>query len=594
MRYDASGGGVHDRRSLTGARWALSEVGPTRVETLRQNTGLSPAAARILALRWDGDGGKDADQWLTQSLDQLHDPYKMLNMEAAIDRLRSALRRKEKIRVVTDYDVDGTTSSLVLQAALRAIEPNIEVSYHIPNRFDEGYGFSVRAATEAAADGIGLLITADIGVRDHKAVAAAREGGVDVLVCDHHLPAGALVPEGATVLCPPQNGCGYPNRSLAACGVSLKLAEALLATHPKRDGILRSMMKLAAIGTVADMVSLGTLENRAIVALGLMELNRGPHAPGLKALLDVCGLTAGTIDEGTLGFRIGPRINAAGRVSDAGLVVELLGTRDPAVAGERARHLDSLNTERRDLQKRVVAEALERIDASAASGTGAPDSFVLLSGLEAEGWHRGVVGIAASRIKDHVNRPVAIVSVQGEFAVGSVRSIPGVHAVQALESVADLLVKFGGHPAAAGFTVRATDLEAVRERLIAYVERTVPASDLVPLRRADVVVTPTELTDQLHEELVRLGPFGSGNPAPALIVPQVRPFAVQVKGAAGSMLKFMIARGESRAMEAVWWDGAPQRDAVQAGPVDLLATLGENVWNGERRLQLEIRDARAA
>lgn len=587
-----SGGGVNERRSLTGARWAMSEVGSTRIDALRRSTGFSPAAAAVLALRWDGDAEKNADQWLVPSIDQLHDPYRMLNMDAAVDRLRSAVRRKERIRVVTDYDVDGTTSSLVLQAALRALDPGIEVSYHIPNRFDEGYGFSVRAATQAAADKVGLLITADIGVRDHAAVAAATEAGVDVLVCDHHLPAGALVPDGATVLCPPQNGCGYPNRSLAACGVSLKLAEALLRNHPKRDGILRSMLKLAAIGTVADMVSLGTLENRAIVALGIAELNRGPHSPGLKALLDVCGLTDGAINEGTLGFRIGPRINAAGRVSDAGLVVELLGTRDPAVAAERARHLDRLNTERRDLQKRVVAEALERIDAG--GGADSPDAFVLLSGLEAEGWHRGVVGIAASRIKDHVNRPVAVVSVQGEFAVGSVRSIPGIHAVQALESAADLLVKFGGHPAAAGFTVRAADLPALRERLVAYVERTIPSADLVPERRADVVVAPGDLTDRLHGELARLGPFGLGNPAPNLVIPGVRPVGAQIRGAAGTMLKFLVERTGSRAMEAVWWDGAPLIGAVQSGPVDLLATLGENVWNGERRLQLEIRDARAA
>lgn len=578
---------VDDHPSLTGARWALDPVAEDRVQALARGTGLAGPAARVLALRWDGDGSPDAGRWLAPSIEHLHDPYAMRNMDAAVDRLRSALRRKEKIRVVTDYDVDGTTSSLVLQAALRLVEPSVEVSYHIPSRFDEGYGFSVRAARKAAEDGMGLVVTADIGVRDHAAVAAAGEAGVDVLVCDHHLPAGAAVPEGATVLCPPQTGDRYPNRALAACGVSLKLAQALLADHPKRDAVLRSMLKLAAIGTVADMVSLGTLENRAIVALGLRELNRGPHAPGLQALLDVSGLSAGGVDEGALGYRIGPRINAAGRVAEASLVVELLGTRDAGRATALARELDGLNTARRDIQKRLVAEALARL-------SDPPPPFVVLSGREEDGWHRGVVGIVAARVKDHVERPVAVVSVQGEYAVGSVRSVPGVHAVRALERVADLLVKYGGHPAAAGFTVRTADLDALARRLEAFVGETLPPDGLVPVRRADARVAPEELSQRLHADLDRLGPFGAGNPSPALWVPTVRPFAFQVKGAEGKLLKFLVPRGRDAAIEAIWWDHADLAGRMQQGPVDLLATLGEHAWNGEKRLQLEVRDARAA
>jgi single-stranded-DNA-specific exonuclease len=343
------------------------------------------------------------------------------------------------------------------------------VSYHIPSRFDEGYGFSVRAAQQAAEDGVGLVVTADIGVRDHAAIEAARSRGLGVLVCDHHLPAGAAVPQDAIVLCPPQAGDAYPNRSLAACGVSLKLAQALLREHPKRDGVIRSLLKLAAIGTVADMVSLGTLENRAIVALGLRELAQGPHHPGLQALLEVSGLTGGDarIDEAALGFRIGPRINAAGRVAEATLVVQLLTERDPARARALAERLDALNTERRDIQKRLVEGCLAAIPDP-------PPPFVLLSGREDEGWHRGVVGIVASRVKDELERPVAVVSIQGEWAVGSVRSVGGVHAVRALDSVSDLLAKYGGHPAAAGFTVRTADLDALRERLSAFVAEVAP------------------------------------------------------------------------------------------------------------------------
>jgi single-stranded-DNA-specific exonuclease len=335
------------------------------------------------------------------------------------------------------------------------------------------------------------------------------------------------------------------------------------------------------------MVSLATLENRAIVALGLAELNRGPHHPGLQALLDVSGLTRGDIDEGTLGYRIGPRINAAGRVAEATLVVELLGTRDPERAKALATRLDGLNTERRDIQKRLVREALERIGDD-------PPPFVVLSGHEAEGWHRGVVGIVAARIKDQVNRPVAVVSIQGDLAVGSVRSIQGIHAVRALESVADLLVKFGGHPAAAGFTTRAADLAQLAERLSAYVAETLPSDGLVPVRRADARVAPEELTTRLLADLGRLGPFGSGNPSPALWVPGVRPFAFQVKGAEGNLLKFLVPRGGASAIEAVWWDHSDLGERLQQGPIDLRAGLSDNVWRGERRLQLEVRDARVA
>ncbi len=576
--------------SFTGAEWAEPPVGAARVAALRAHTGLSEPAAQVLALRWDGDDLPGAAQWVAPSLDHLHPPGAMLNMDAAVDRHRSALRRKEKIRVVTDYDVDGTTSSLVLQAALKLVEPQLDVSYHIPSRFDEGYGFSVRAARQAADDGVGLVVTADIGVRDHAAVSEARSRGLGVLVCDHHLPAGAAVPPDAIVLCPPQAGDSYPNRALAACGVSLKLAQALLRDHPKRDAVVRSLLKLAAVGTVADMVSLGTLENRAIVALGLRELARGPHHPGLQALLEVSDLAGpgSRIDEVALGYRIGPRINAAGRVAEARLVVDLLSERDPAKARALAARLDALNTERRDIQKRLVEGCLAALPDP-------PPPFVVMAGREDDGWHRGVVGIVASRVKDEIERPVAIVSIQGELAVGSVRSIPGVHAVAALDTVSDLLLKYGGHPAAAGFTVRAADLDALRDRLSEYVTRVAPSESSAPVRRVDARV-PAELLGQgLSDELARLGPFGMGNPAPSLLVPGVRPFGVQVKGESQALLKFLVTGAGGRAVEAVWWRRAEHADALRTGaPVDLLCGLGEHHWNGASRLQLDVRDVRPA
>lgn len=558
----------------------------SRVEAIRARSGLSELASRILAARWDGDEIPE-QAWETPSFEHLHDPMGMRNMEAALDRLLSAARRGEKIRIITDYDVDGTTSSLILQATLRLVQPGCDISYHIPNRFDEGYGFSVRAAREAAEDGVGLVVTADIGVRDHKAVDAARERGVDVLICDHHLPAGASVPEHATVLCPPQAGDPYPNKGLAACGVSLKLAQALLADHAKRDAILHSMMKLAAIGTVADLVPLTTRENRAIVALGLEELNRGRHHPGLGALLEVSRARPGTIRASSLGFQIGPRINAAGRVADAKLVVELLNERNPDRAMQLAQQINRLNTERRAIQGRVEEAALEMLGDE-------PPAFVVVADTEENGWHRGVVGIVASRIKDETNRPVAVVSIQGDTAVGSVRSVPGVHAVRALDAASDLLVKYGGHPAAAGFTVPTRDLEALAERLAAYVDENRPDPDATPTRRTDGEIPAEKLGPELFDELQRLGPWGQGNPEPRVVVPAVQVTAVRTMSD-GKHLKFWIPQGRGRGMglEAVWWRQGELADAVQHGPVDVLGWLEENHYRGTS-LQFAVKDVRRA
>jgi len=573
------------RRSLSGATWALKPVDDARVQALAARTGLSDVAARCLALRFDGDDLPSTDL-LRPSLEHLHDPLRMRNMEAALDRLDHALRTGEKVRVVTDYDVDGTTSSLILQAALKLRNPDLPLSYHIPNRFEEGYGFSVQAAEKAADDGVGLIVTADIGVRDHAAVAAARARGLDVLVCDHHLPAGESVPEDALVLCPPQEGCDYPNAALAACGVSLKLAQGLLQHHHRAwDRILLSLLKLASIGTVADMVPLNTLENRAIVSLGLNELNQGRHHAGLSSLLKVAGLGDKAVRTSDLGFRIGPRINAAGRVADAKLVVELLNCREQERADQLASRLDALNTERRDIQRRLVREATERI-------AGAPTPWVLLAGKEDEGWHRGVVGIVAARVKDEVHRPTAVVSIQGDRAVGSVRSLPGIHAVQALDSASDLLVKYGGHPMAAGFTVPTDQLDALRDRLSAWVEANVDPTQLVPRRKVDVVVDADRLGEGLMQDLARLGPFGQANPRPVLMVPNVRIRDARLLGADKNMLKVKIPRGAGPWLEAIWWGGAEHMAELEAGPHDLLGHLGINEWRGRRTLQLELKDAR--
>ena len=567
--------------SLTGAVWEPVIVPPDALDRALAH-GLSPVSARCVASRWGVDADADLLS-LPSSLDQLHDPLAMHGMEHALDRLERAFRDRERVRIITDYDVDGTTSSLILQAAVALRAPEMAVDYHIPNRMSEGYGFSVAAAEAAARDGIDLIVTADIGVRDHAAVGRARELGVEVLVCDHHLPAGESVPSDAIVLCPPQQDCRYPNPHLAACGVSLKVAQGLLRDHRRRDDIVRSLLKLAAVGTVADMVPLTSLENRAIVNLGLAELNGGRHSPGLAALLQTAGLGE-RIDATDLGFRIGPRINAAGRVADASLVVQLLTCRDPNRARELAGQVERHNRERRELQDTLVRRASEQLGRD-------PGSFVVVAGPESDGWHRGVVGIVAAKLKEQTHRSAAVISIQGEFGVGSVRSARGVHAVEALEHASDLLVRFGGHPAAAGFTVPVGKIDALRERLGEYVDN--QASEALVARRSyDADLAADELTEDLFADLQRLAPFGQGNPAPRLVVHDVQARDVRLLGAAQRMVKFQVDRPGMGRIEAIWWDKAEHVPALQSGPVDLLATLDENIYRGRRSLQLRIKDVR--
>lgn len=575
--------------SITGRLWELAEPSPDAAIT---RSSLHPLAARCLSTRVH-DIGLEEDtlsEWLQPSIAHLHDPSLMMGMDRAIARIRQAVDRREHVRIVTDYDVDGTTSSLILQQTLMRVGGSAVrgmLDYHIPDRFNEGYGFSVDAARRAAKEDVSVIITADIGVKDHEAVEEAARAGVDVIVCDHHLPDGASVPERAyAVLCPPQRGCPYPNKALAACGVSLKVAQALLSDHPKSELLIRSMMKVAAIGTVADVVDLSGLENRAIVSLGVEQLRRGRNAPGLQALIDIAGLSPETIDAGALGYKIGPRINAAGRLRGADAVVELFSERDPRRAHARARELDRLNEQRKEIQGSLVDTCLAQL--GVVPGEPLPDGlpgFAVLWGQEDEGWHRGVVGIVAARVRDAINRPVAIIAVSGDAARGSVRSTPAVHAVDALSSARELLQRFGGHPAAAGFSVDTDKLPALRAQLDRFAREQLAGTNPAPSLRLDTDCRPMDVTWESVRALQRLEPHGKGNPAPLLWVRGVRPTQLRLLSG-GKHLKFRVGD-----IDAVWWGGGRFIEHLHH-PVDLAARPGINHWRGRSTLQFTVEDVR--
>jgi single-stranded-DNA-specific exonuclease len=575
--------------SFKKARWEVAEIDEREVLRLSRSIDVPAPIARILLARGTTDPAK-ARAFLSPSLsNHLHDPNEMFGMERAVARMRAAMERSEPIRIVSDYDVDGTTASVILQNTLRLLGAGALVSYHIPSRFDEGYGFSVAAAERAAADGAGLIVTCDIGVRDHKAVGRAADLGIDVIICDHHLPPGEDVPSRAhTVLCPKQDRCEYPNAELAACGLALKLSQALLEGHPKQAEIVASLAKIAAIGTVADMVGLNTLENRAIVAAGLAGLSRPSRNHGLNALLEVSGLAGKQITTADCGFRLGPRINAAGRLAAANTVVELFNADSSSRAATLAAELNRLNAERQQVQQRLVEHVVNDL-----TSLGSPPFVVLFAGDEADGWHRGVVGIVASRVVDLANRPAFIVAVDDEgVGRGSARSAAGIHLVEALETCSDILVKFGGHAAAAGFTVRREHIDELRERLAGHVASALTSEeDLMPRYRADAQLGLDEVTVEMARGLSMLEPHGIGNPRPVFLVESAvvrRSFVMKDRH-----LKLMLGDRNGSSIDAVWWDGAEHERACGAGrTLDLLVSCGVNEWQGIERSQLTIKDAR--
>ena len=575
---------MSDSLSLTGAHWSLRDAKEPLVAELSAQLGIPKPLAQCMASRGI-ETAQEGQLLLSPSASAFHDPFAMHGMQRAVERLNQAIEGGESIRAVTDYDVDGTTSSLILQGVLRILGAK-RLSYHIPNRMDEGYGFSIIAAEKAAEDGVNLIVTADIGVKDHAAVDRAVELGVDVIICDHHLPPDADVPQNATVvLCPPQPTCSYPNPHLAACGVSFKLAQALLAEHPQKKAILRSLLKLAAIGTVADVVDLRTPENRSIVALGLQALNEGSHKPGLSALLRIAGVEVGELRSTDLGFRIGPRINAAGRMASATSVVELLTAPNPTRAREIADELEQMNKERRKIQDQVLEQALQQVPDPA-------PPVILVAGEESKGWHRGITGIVAARIRDRFHRPCAVISLGVDSGVASVRSTPQVHAVEMLDSAADLLEKYGGHPAAAGFSLKNDQLEPLREQLCRAALEQTQGQIPPPERHADLRLEAHEINRALFNELSRLEPYGKGNPSPRIWISttEIRDLRILKE-------KHIKARvgPAGRGLDCLWWGSAEHFEKLnQAKKVELIGALSINRWRGRETLQMTIDDVRLA
>ena len=568
---------------MTVKRWIVREHDAQKVDSLANAINVSPTIAALLISRGCADE-TSARKFLKPAHDQLHDPYLMKGVSEAVARLLKAIDGGQPILVYGDYDVDGTTGTAVLLRALNLL--GARTGFHIPHRFTEGYGVQQPALEKAWAEGYKVVVSVDCGIRAHDPLYWAREKGLDVIITDHHLPdEGEGVPPAYAVLNPNQEGCSYPDKNLAGVGVAFKLVHALFRERA-REAQVNSFLKIVAIGTVADVAKL-TGENRAIVALGLHDLVKATN-PGLRALMEVCGCGDGSgMTAYDIGFRVGPRINAAGRMDAARAVVELFSTRERAEAMRLATNLDSRNQERQEVQRQIVELAVKELEAGAQDKA---NSYVAV--IAGEGWHRGVIGIAASKISERINRPCVVLAIEDDVAHGSARSIEPYHLLNGLTSCADLFDKFGGHSHAAGITLKRDRIEELRRRLNQHAAAHLSEEDLQPCLYIDAALPTDEISFELVAQLNALEPYGAGNTRPTFLARNLC-IVAEPRLIGERHLKLNVRGPQGRPLETIWWNGGEKMAALKNG-VEMVYTVETSKWNGETFLQLSVQDVRSS
>ena len=505
-------------------RWISKPVDDVKLRVLAaalRDSGLKvrhdalPVLAALLVRRGIEEP-EAAQRFLMPELSHLHDPLRMTGMKAALDRLEAAVERKEKVLVYGDYDVDGTTAIVILKTAIEL--SGGAADFHVPHRIREGYGMRDEVIERAAADGVRLIISVDTGIRAFEAAETARRTGVDLIVTDHHLPGQDGLPQALAVVNPNQAGCDYPCKYLCGAGVAFKLAQGLMQRRlgaRDQSRLLMSFMKVVAIATIADAVPL-LGENRVFARLGVEGL-RSPVNVGLKALLEVAKLGDGRALTATeIAFRVAPRLNAAGRMDVARDVVELFSVKDIERARQIAGRLDKLNAERQEEERSILASIERRLEEEPTLR----DAFCMV--VDGDGWHRGVIGITATRVVEKYGRPALVLSREGDEAHGSGRSIPSFHLLDALESCHDLFSRYGGHAHAVGFALPSANVPKLREHLDAYARERLTLADFEPQLECDAELRLDQVTPELHQALTLLEPFGMENREPVFTAKGVR------------------------------------------------------------------------
>jgi single-stranded-DNA-specific exonuclease len=580
-------------------RWQVSTPHPEESASLAAAAHVPLVVAELLVTRGIATA-EAAHNFLNPEIGQLFDPFEMLGMAVAVDRLELAIARGETILLYGDYDVDGTTAVVLLKTAIEMLAglSGCKVRFHVPHRLREGYGIQSSVLEAAAADGVGLVISVDTGMRAFAEAKLARRLGLDLVITDHHLPdAGDEIPVALAILNPNQPGCAYPEKSLCGAAIAFKLAFAVLDRRDPartREKTVPSFLKMVALATVADAVPLRG-ENRVLAAVGIHELHR-PAGLGLRALFQAAGVdpAAKKLTSFDLGFRLAPRVNAAGRMDVAAEVVELFTTRDAARAHELAEKLERLNTERRETE----AEVLRAVETQLTTDHQlAANKMVVMAG---DGWHRGIIGILASRIVDRTAKPAIVVSVEDGVAYGSGRSIDGFPLLEAIETCADLYTRFGGHAFAVGFAMPAANLAEMERRLYSFAAQKLAGQEAEQVLRIHAELPLERVTPVLAGWLRKLEPFGHGNPEPVFVARNLRLAApvrlmkekhirLELKPAAAADSAGMAVK--TAPTNAVGWNLARRAQELkleQGSLIDLAYRIRENDHPQYGGLQIEI------
>jgi single-stranded-DNA-specific exonuclease len=565
-------------------RWTLKEVDPETVARRSEQLNISPLLARILFLRGcvEEDGAR---RYLSSSLRaDLPSPFVMADMERAVCRIIDAVKHKAQIAIWGDYDVDGTTGTAVLVSFLREI--GAAPIYYVPHRIEEGYGLNIEGLRRLKERDVGLVITVDCGISNGREIQAALDMGLALVVVDHHQPPDELPPAHA-VINPHRKDCLFPDKGLCAAGLAFYLVIGLRAKLREEgwfavDGgpDVRRYLDIVTLGTIADMVPLKGV-NRTLIRRGLTELSASTR-PGVMALKTVSSIAAGEVSAGQVGFRLGPRINAAGRVDYGIKVVELLTADSHDVALRIAQELDAHNSERRVIEAAVLEQAMAQ--AAAVMERGGRCSLVLAG----EGWHPGVLGIVASRIVEKYYRPTVVIGINDGSGKGSARSIRGFHMVEGFRSCAHHLEKFGGHEYAGGLAVKTDKLESFAEAFEECARQTLSQDDLLPLREMDAALNFAEIGFPLARELDRLKPFGVGNPEPLFFTKAAEVCERRIFSAG---VRYKL-RQSGRMLGGIIFGAGADFPGMPGDFVDVAYRLSENEWNGATRLELKIIDLR--
>ncbi|MCS6968047.1 MAG: single-stranded-DNA-specific exonuclease RecJ [Cytophagales bacterium] len=560
-------------------RWVIKPIpAEERISLLSSAINVSPPLA-ILLLQRGITTFEEARAFFRPSLEQLHNPFLMKDMDKAVWRLEEAIRNQERIMIYGDYDVDGTTAVAMFYTFLRRYYTNI--TFYTPDRYTEGYGISLTGIDRAKEQGVSLVISLDCGIKSNRAISYAVEQGIDFIVCDHHLP-GEVLPPAYAVLDPKRRDCPYPYKELSGCGVGFKLLHAFCINNNLPIDWLYSFLDLLAVSIAADIVPI-TGENRVLTYFGLKQLNSNPR-PGLKALIEVSDLR-GEIEVANIVFGIGPRINAVGRIAHASHAIKLLCCDNLQEAVALAATANANNEERREFDSHITREAIEMIEQHFLHRK----STVLFK----EDWHKGVIGIVAARCIEKYYRPTIILTKSDEKATGSARSIVGFDIYEAIAECADLLEQYGGHKYAAGLTLPLSNLQAFQERFEQVVAATLREEDMQPQIEIDLEVSLSQLSFKFFNIIKQMAPFGPQNMQPVLVARRTEVIPESVRVLKETHLKFAVRQADSIVYDVIGFGMAAEYEAlVRSGkPLDIVFSLQENDYKGRKSLQLLLRDA---